>query len=147
MGQEPVLNFPVFRIRVQMIEIHKFLGLPDPDLLVRGTVPDPDTSIIRISFWASRIRICKSGVQIPRSRSLPRCHGYGTRQFLFYLIQNKCSKSQFFFNLLHLSSVSNIECQQKTILDFTQTASKAFTARLTSESEGFAFSLMQVSIS
>jgi hypothetical protein len=32
---------PVFRIR-----IHVFFGLPDPDPLVRGMDPDPDTSII-----------------------------------------------------------------------------------------------------
>jgi serine/threonine protein kinase len=31
----------VFRIR-----IHMFLGLPDPDPLVRGMDPDPDSSII-----------------------------------------------------------------------------------------------------
>jgi hypothetical protein len=31
---------PVFRIR-------KFLGLPDPDPLVRGTDPDPDSPIIK----------------------------------------------------------------------------------------------------
>jgi hypothetical protein len=32
---------PVFRIR-----IHMFLGLPDPDPLVRGMDPDPDSSFI-----------------------------------------------------------------------------------------------------
>jgi hypothetical protein len=32
---------PVLRIR-----IHMFLGLPDPDPLVRGMDPDPDPSII-----------------------------------------------------------------------------------------------------
>jgi hypothetical protein len=34
--------FPVFRIRIR-----KFLGLPDPDLLVRGTDPAPDPSTIK----------------------------------------------------------------------------------------------------
>jgi hypothetical protein len=33
----------VFRIR----RIHVFLGLPDPDRLVRGMDPDPDPSIIK----------------------------------------------------------------------------------------------------
>ncbi len=35
---------PVFRIRIH--RIHMFLGLPDPDPLVRGMNPDPDPSII-----------------------------------------------------------------------------------------------------
>ncbi len=34
----------VFRIRIH--RIHMFLGLPDPDPLVRGMDPDPDPSII-----------------------------------------------------------------------------------------------------
>ncbi len=37
--------FPVFRIRIH--QIHMFLGLPDPDPLVRGG--DPDPSIILVS--------------------------------------------------------------------------------------------------
>ncbi len=39
---EPALKSlkPVLRIR-----IHMFLGLPDPDPLVRGMVPDPDTAL------------------------------------------------------------------------------------------------------
>jgi hypothetical protein len=32
---------PVFQIR--FLRIHKFLGLPEPDMLVRGTYPDLDT--------------------------------------------------------------------------------------------------------
>jgi hypothetical protein len=35
---------PVFRSRIH--RIHMFLGLPDPDPLVRGMDPDPDPSII-----------------------------------------------------------------------------------------------------
>ncbi len=31
---------PVLRIRIH--RIHMFLGLPDPDPLVRGMIPDPD---------------------------------------------------------------------------------------------------------
>jgi hypothetical protein len=34
----------VLRIRIR--RIHMFLGLPDPDPLVRGMDPDPDPSII-----------------------------------------------------------------------------------------------------
>ncbi len=37
----------VFRIRIRIHRIHMFLGLPDPDLLVRGMDPDPDPSIIK----------------------------------------------------------------------------------------------------
>jgi hypothetical protein len=37
----------VFRIRIRMHWIHMFLGLPDPDLLVRGMAPDPDPSIVK----------------------------------------------------------------------------------------------------
>jgi hypothetical protein len=36
---------PVFRIQIH--RIHMFLGLMDPDLLVRGMDPDPDPSIIK----------------------------------------------------------------------------------------------------
>ncbi len=43
MGWEPVLRI---RIRIQIHQIHMFLGLLDPDLLVRAMDPDPDTSII-----------------------------------------------------------------------------------------------------
>ncbi len=67
--------------------------------------------------------------------------GSGKRQFLFYLIQNKCSKSLFSFNILLLSSVSNIECQQKTILDLTPQPRRLSGLRV--DSEGFAISLMQ----
>jgi hypothetical protein len=35
--------FPVFQIH----RIHIFLGLPDPDPLVRGMDPDPDPSVIK----------------------------------------------------------------------------------------------------
>jgi hypothetical protein len=35
----------VLRIRIRRIQM--FLGLPDPDLLVRDTVPDPDPSIAK----------------------------------------------------------------------------------------------------
>ncbi len=38
---------PVFRIRIRIHRIHMFLGLPDPDPLVRGMDPDPDPSIIK----------------------------------------------------------------------------------------------------
>ncbi len=31
----------VFRIRIRIHRIHMFLGLPDPDPLVRGMDPDP----------------------------------------------------------------------------------------------------------
>jgi hypothetical protein len=31
----------VLRVRIRIRRIHKFLGLPDPDLLVRDTDPDP----------------------------------------------------------------------------------------------------------
>ncbi len=34
------------RIRIRIHWIHKFLGLPDPNPLVRGMDPDPDPSII-----------------------------------------------------------------------------------------------------
>ncbi len=34
---------PVLRIRIH--RIHMFLGLPDPDPLVRGMDPDPDPSL------------------------------------------------------------------------------------------------------
>ncbi len=37
---------PVFQIRIQIHRIHMFLGLPDPDPLVRGMDLDPDPSII-----------------------------------------------------------------------------------------------------
>jgi hypothetical protein len=37
---------PVLRIRIRIHRIHMFLGLPDPDPLVRGMDPDPDPSII-----------------------------------------------------------------------------------------------------
>jgi hypothetical protein len=39
-----VNKLTVFRIRIH--RIHMFLGLPDPDPLVRGMDPDPDPSII-----------------------------------------------------------------------------------------------------
>jgi hypothetical protein len=35
------------RIRMRIHRIHMFLGLPDPDPLVRGIGPDPDLSIIK----------------------------------------------------------------------------------------------------
>jgi hypothetical protein len=38
-----VHRIPVFRIRIR---IHMFLGLPDPNPLVRGLDPDPNPSII-----------------------------------------------------------------------------------------------------
>jgi hypothetical protein len=41
----PLLQ-PVLRIRIRIHRIHMFLGLPDPDPLVRGMDPDPDPSII-----------------------------------------------------------------------------------------------------
>jgi hypothetical protein len=37
----------MFRIQIRNHEIHMFLGLPDPDQLVRGIDPDPDPSIIK----------------------------------------------------------------------------------------------------
>jgi hypothetical protein len=43
-----IIQIPVFRIRIHRIRIHRihtFLGLPDPDPLVRGMDPDPDLSI------------------------------------------------------------------------------------------------------
>jgi hypothetical protein len=36
-----VCFLPVLRIRIQIRTIRMFLGLPDPDPLVRGTDPDP----------------------------------------------------------------------------------------------------------
>ncbi len=41
-------NQPVLRIRIH--RIHMFLGLQDPDPLVRGLDPDPDPSIIMQKF-------------------------------------------------------------------------------------------------
>ena len=35
------------RIRIQIPRIHVFLGLLDPDPLVRGIDPDPDPSITK----------------------------------------------------------------------------------------------------
>ncbi len=35
----------VFRIRIQIHRIHVFLGLPDPDPLIRGMDPDPDLAL------------------------------------------------------------------------------------------------------
>jgi hypothetical protein len=37
---------PVLRIRIRIHRIHMFLGLLDPDPLVRGMDRDPDPSII-----------------------------------------------------------------------------------------------------
>jgi hypothetical protein len=37
----------VLRIRIRIHRILMFLGLPDSDLLVRDTAPDPDPSIIK----------------------------------------------------------------------------------------------------
>jgi hypothetical protein len=42
-----VINKSVFRIRIQIHRIHMFLGLPDPDPLVRGIDPTPDPSVIK----------------------------------------------------------------------------------------------------
>jgi hypothetical protein len=36
---------PVFRIRIRIHRIHVFLGLPDPDPLVRGMDPDPNPAL------------------------------------------------------------------------------------------------------
>jgi hypothetical protein len=36
----------VFRIRIRIHRIHMFLGILDPDPLVRGMDPDPDPSIV-----------------------------------------------------------------------------------------------------
>ncbi len=33
-------------LRIRIHQIHMFLGLPDPDPLVRGMEPDPDPPII-----------------------------------------------------------------------------------------------------
>jgi hypothetical protein len=44
-SSNPVLKVAVLRIRIRRIRM--FLGLPDPDLLARGTVPDPHPSIIK----------------------------------------------------------------------------------------------------
>jgi hypothetical protein len=41
--------FSVFRIRIWIHRIHMFLGLPDPDPLVRGVDPDLDPYIILLS--------------------------------------------------------------------------------------------------
>ena len=41
---------PVLRIRIRIHRIHMFLGLLDPDPLVRGMDPDPDPSVIKQSF-------------------------------------------------------------------------------------------------
>jgi hypothetical protein len=38
---------PVFRIQIRIHWIHMFLGLMDPDPLVRGMDPDPDPFIIK----------------------------------------------------------------------------------------------------
>ncbi len=38
---------PVLRIRIRIYQIHMFLGLLDPDPLVRGMDPDPDPSITK----------------------------------------------------------------------------------------------------
>ncbi len=35
------------RIRIRIHRIHKFLGLLNPDPLIRGMDPDPDPSIIK----------------------------------------------------------------------------------------------------
>ena len=35
----------VLRIWIRIHRIHMFLGLPDPDPLVRGMVPDPDPAL------------------------------------------------------------------------------------------------------
>jgi hypothetical protein len=35
----------VFRIRIRIQRIHVFLGLSDPDPLVRGMDPDPDPAL------------------------------------------------------------------------------------------------------
>jgi hypothetical protein len=40
----PVLRI---RIRIRIHQIHMFLGLLDPDPLVRGIDPDPDSCIIK----------------------------------------------------------------------------------------------------
>ncbi len=39
----------VFQIRIRIHPIHMFLGLPDPDPLIRSMDPDPDPSIILLS--------------------------------------------------------------------------------------------------
>ncbi len=44
-SSNPALKGAVLRIRIRRIRM--FLGLPDPDLLARGTDPDPDPSIIK----------------------------------------------------------------------------------------------------
>jgi hypothetical protein len=36
---------PVLRIRIRIHRIHMFLGLTDPDPLVRGMDPDPDPAL------------------------------------------------------------------------------------------------------
>jgi hypothetical protein len=36
---------PVLRIQIRIHRIHLFLGLPDPDPLVRGMDPDPSVII------------------------------------------------------------------------------------------------------
>ncbi len=36
------------RSRIRNTGIHMFLGLPDPDPLVRGRNPDPDPSIVML---------------------------------------------------------------------------------------------------
>jgi hypothetical protein len=37
----------IFRVYKAVLRIRMFLGLPDPDPLVRGTDPAPDPSIIK----------------------------------------------------------------------------------------------------
>ncbi len=38
-------NMAVLRIRIQIRQIHMFLGFPDPDPLVRDTDPDLDPAL------------------------------------------------------------------------------------------------------
>ncbi len=41
--KQSVFKEAVLRIRIRIRRIHMFLGLPDPDLLVRDTDPEPST--------------------------------------------------------------------------------------------------------
>jgi hypothetical protein len=73
-----------------VFRIHLFLGLPDPDPLVRGMDPDPDPALdpdLKVNFFVDilkvsnenrRIRIHQLEAWIRGSGSTPKCHGSGT---------------------------------------------------------------------
>ncbi len=55
------LFLPVLEIQILIRRIRMFLGLPDPDPLVRGTDPDQDPSLFSWMFWAdgNKILFCR----------------------------------------------------------------------------------------